>query len=353
LKPRIGILGHLSGPFVLAWRWFQQGIEAKGLPCELVYRDIGSTDAAGIRRIVEDLDVSVLAGFYLSGDAIAAAPVINARKIPAVLFNAASHTVLSHSPYFVRVGSSIWQAAVPAAEWAIKNGKKRAYIAVADNLPGHDVQEGFRTRFTALGGTIAGEHRMPPDTQDFAPHAERILAADPDVIQIFVATRISQVPIINALAAKGAFAGHRSVISLGNDTDIDLYDERAIGCYSVNHYAPSLSHSENHNFRKAIHDRFGSEAEPISAFMVEGYDGMHLVARMLETGKGVDAVRGYAWTSPRGPVRIEADTRDITQNIYIRRLEKAGGRRHNVIVDTFPALKDPWVQKEAQCKPTR
>jgi branched-chain amino acid transport system substrate-binding protein len=85
--------------------------------------------------------------------------------------------------------------------------------------------------------------------------------------------------------------------------------------------------------------------------MVEGYDGMHLVARMLEKETGVDAVRGYEWNSPRGPVRIEAETRDITQNIYIRRLEKAGGRRHNVVVDTFEAVKDPWVHKEALCKP--
>jgi ABC-type branched-subunit amino acid transport system substrate-binding protein len=90
-------------------------MQAGALPFEVLYRDVGSADAAGIRRIVEELDVSILAGFYLSGDALAAAPVINARKIPSVLFNAASHSVLSHSPYFVRVGSSIWQAAVPAA----------------------------------------------------------------------------------------------------------------------------------------------------------------------------------------------------------------------------------------------
>jgi branched-chain amino acid transport system substrate-binding protein len=185
---------------------------------------------------------------------------------------------------------------------------------------------------------------MAPDTQDYAPHVERMLQARPDVIHIFVATRISLVAIVNALAAGGAFARGIAVISLVNDTDIELFDRAALGCYSVSSYAPGLPNEENRKFKEAVRKRFGAQAEPPSSFMVEGYDGMHLVARLVASGGGVDAVRGYAWASPRGPVRIEADTRDITQNIYIRRLEEIDGRRQNVILDTFPALQDPWVR---------
>lgn len=362
-KIRIGIIGPFTGPFATTGIQYRQGIETflsvhgnkvGGRDVEVLYRDVGGTNPAVAKRLAEELivrdKVSLLGGFYLSPEATAAAPVVTETKVPAVLFTAASPAIMKLSPYFIRAGDNILQAALPPAEWAIKRGAKRAYIAVADYAPGHDVQAGFKARFTALGGTIVGEDRMPLNTVDFAPFAERIANAKADFVNVFVPAGAPAVSFMKALTAQGVTAAKVAIMGQAetDDNELRLFDDSVIGVYSSLYYAIDAPYEANRRFKDALAKKIGPSAVPTYSTMA-AYDGMHILYRMIESQKGkpfdgpaaVKAMEGMSWESPRGPVRIEPGTREMTQPIYIRRVEKVGGRLQNRIVETFLAVKAP------------
>jgi branched-chain amino acid transport system substrate-binding protein len=285
----------------------------------------------------------------LAHGAFAAAPVITETKTPAVVFNAGSPPVVRKSPYFVRVSNTVWQDAVPAAEWAIKQGKKKAYVAVADYAPGHDVADGFKAKFTALGGTIVGDDRIALNTVDFAPVAQRIAATPADVVMVFMPSGAPDLGLIKALATQGLIA-KRTVIGFALGSDLAKLPADAAGYYTIGHYAEGLDNADNRSFKQAVSAKFGKKA--VADFLtVSSYDGTHLLYRMVEAQKGkafdgdaaIAAVRGYHWKSPSGELSIDAATRDIVANEYIQRVEMADGVPTNKIVYTFAAVKDPWA----------
>ena len=57
--------------------------------------------------------------------------------------------------------------------------------------------------------------------------------------------------------------------------------------------------------------------------------------------KAMALIKGMKWTSPRGPVMIDPETRDITQTVYIRKVEKKDGKLANVEFDKIADVKDP------------
>ncbi len=212
---KYGIVGPMSGPFAVMGDNWRQGLEAYiaqhgdtfgGRKIEIIYRDTGA-DASKAKQLVQELvvrdKVSFLGGFGLTPEAAASAPVINSAKIPAFLFHTASPALMTQSPYFVRMGQNIGTNAEVAAAWALKNGKKTAYVAVADYAPGINVLDAFKKYFLAHGGTIVGEDRIPLNTVDFSPFAERIAAAKPDVVPMFIPPGSPAVGFVKALAARG------------------------------------------------------------------------------------------------------------------------------------------------------
>lgn len=362
-KIRIGIIGPFTGPFATTGVQYRQGVETflsvngnriGGREVEVIYRDVGGTNPAVAKRLAEELvvrdKVSLLGGFYLSPEATAVAPVVTETKVPAVLFTAASPAIMKLSPFFIRAGDNILQAAIPPADWAIKRGAKRAYIAVSDYAPGHDVQGGFKARFTSLGGTIAGEDRMPLNTVDYAPFAERIANSKADFINVFVPAGAPAVSFMKALAAQGVVGAKVSIMGQAetDDNELRLFDDSVIGVYSSLYYALDAPYEANRRFKDALAKKHGASATPTYS-MAGAYDGMHILYRMIESQKGkafdgaaaVKAVEGMSWESPRGPVRIEPGTREMTQNIYIRSVEKVGGKLANRIVETFRDVKAP------------
>jgi branched-chain amino acid transport system substrate-binding protein len=356
---KIGIIGPFSGPFAATGVQFKQGIgsyiaqhgtKAGSHDIELVYRDTGGTNPAVAKRLAEELvikdKVDMLGGFYLSPEALAAAPVVTETKRPAVLFVAGARRIMKQSPYFVRVGSTLWQEYAPPAEWAIKQGKKRAYIAVADYAPGHDAQDAFRTTFSARGGTVVGEDRIPLNTIDFASFAERIANSDADVVSIFIPPGSPSVGFLKALAARGVL---KKVMVIGcaetDDADLHLFDDSITGFYSSLYYASGLAHKENLAFKASLEKAFPGAVPSYS--MADAYDGMHLLYQMAAAQKGkfdpevaMNAVRGYSWKSPRGQLTVDPETREMIVNMYIRRVESVNNRLENVVVDTFNAIKD-------------
>ncbi len=362
-KIRIGIIGPFTGPFASTGVQFRQGIESflslngtkvGDREVELLFRDTGGTNPAVAKRLAEELivrdKVSMLGGFYLSPEATAIAPVVNETKTPAVLFVSASPAIMKQSSYFVRAGDNIVQAAVPPAEWAFGKGYRKAYVAVADYAPGYDVQAAFTARFKSLGGTIVGEDRIPLNTVDFAPFAERIANAKPDVVNIFIPSGAPAVAMIKALIAQGINPTKTAIIGQAetDDPDLKLFDDSVLGVYSSLYYALGVPGPANARFKAAVQQKFGAAAVP-SYSMMTAYDGMTLLYRMVDSQKGkafngvsaLKSIEGLSFESPRGPVTIDARTREMTQNIYIRQVQKVNGVLINNIVQTYPAVKAP------------
>lgn len=328
---RIGIINHDTGPFATPGREIRAGIEvfremhgdtAGGRKVEIVFRDMAGPNPATSRRLAEELivrdKVSILGGFYLTSDASATAAVLNQSNTPAVLFVAASPTLLAQSPMFVRAGQNIGQSAVAAAQFALKSGKRKAYVAVSDYAPGHDVQRFFRAAFEAGGGKIIDEVRAPLNTVDYAPIAERIKNADIDVLDVFVPPGAAAVSFSKALAAQGVMK-QKLVIGMGEaeDADLHLFDDSVLGFHQALYYAESLDNPENRAFTAALKKRFGNDRQPTFA-AVSAYDGMALIYRMIESQKGKSfdgraaqqSVLGATLRSPRGTFTIDPATRE-------------------------------------------
>lgn len=338
----------------------QNGDSVSGRKVEVIYRDTGGANPSLAKKHAEELivndKVNVLGGFFFSPNAFAVSPVLTQAKIPGVLFVAATPNITQTSPYWVRTGYTSWQSAVPMAQWAYKQGIRRVYIAVQDFAPGHSVQEGFKTAFTRLGGTILGEDRMAMNTTDFAPFVQRIADAKPEAVYMFVSPGPSSIAFLKSIEA--AKLKERGIKILGvaetDDQELESVGPVAKGVYSSLHYAVSLPSEMNQSFVKAVVSRFPKDGPP-HAGCVGAYDGMRVIYKMIETGKGtideksVEAIKGFTWQSPRGPVSIDPDTRDIVQNVYIRVVEEGrDGKLYNKVIETTPAVKDPW--KEAQKK---
>ena len=364
---KIGIVGPFSGPFATTGTGFRQGLEAYvaqhgsevgGRKVQLIYRDseTGSSDPSVAKRLAQELvvndNVALLGGFMLTPEAAAAAPVANEAKTPLLLFNAATPALLEMSPYYIRMGQNIAQPAELGATWARQLGKSRGYSATADYAPGHIVEEAFAAKFAAEGGKIIGKDRIPLKTVDFAPFAERIANANPDVLEVFITPGAPAVGFIKALAARGLT---KKILIIGQgeaeDNDLHLYDDSVVGFHSIIYLSAALDNPENNALKATLHRRFGPGTEP-SAFTIGAYDGLNIMYRMIESQAGkpfdgaaaVKSVIGYSWKSPRGPVTI-APSRELIQNFYVREVEKKDGKLQNVVIKTFEQVQPPASKK--------
>ena len=358
---KIGIVAHLSGPFAASGKQFREGIEAftalngtefGGRKIELIYRDVGGANPAAARQAVQDLivrdKVSMLGGFYLTPDALSAIPIVNETKTPMIVFNAGGRGILSKSDYVVRIGGTLYQTSSSAAEWAIKNGVKRAYIAVSDYIPGYDSQAAFKERFIERGGQIVGEDRMALNTVDYAPFVERVALAKPDVVFAFVPNGAPTAAYLRAFAARDLIHKGVKFIGLGvpDDPDLPALGNLALGLYSSLYYTSTLDQPENKKFVAAIRQKLGPDA--VTVFPeAQAFDGMTLIRRMLEVQAGkpldgaaaINAVKGYSWSGPQGPMTLDPDTRQTIQNVYIRLVQQVGDKLLNVVVDTYQGVK--------------
>lgn len=358
---KIGFVGPYTGPFAVAGQSFRQGIEAYmalngdkvgGVKVEVIYRDSAGADPTLAKRLAEELvvkdKVAMLGGFYLSPEVAATAPVANAAKVPLFIVNAATPALMKMSPYFVRMGQAINQPAELAATYARQQGKSRGYVAVADYGPGHLVEEAFTAKFTAEGGHMVGNVRIPLNTADFAPFAERIANANPDVLQIFLPPGAASVGFNKALAARGLT---QKVLIIGQgeaeDSDLPLFDDSIVGFKSIIYIDANAKNAENTAFANWLVKNVGPTARP-NSFSIGAYDAMHLAYKMLaeQAGKPFDgtlAVKplpGYTFKSPRGTVTIDPATRELVQNFYLREVVKgADGVKRNQVIKTWEQVK--------------
>ena len=348
---KIGFVGPYTGPFAVAGQSYRQGVDAffalhgdkaGGRKVEVIYRDSAGADPTLAKRLAEELvvkdKVAMLAGFYLSPEVAATAPVANSAKVPLFIVNAATPALLKMSPYFVRVGQAINQPAELAAIYARQSGKSRGYVAVADYGPGHIVEEAFIAKFTAEGGQMVGNVRIPLNTADFAPFAERIANANPDVLQVFLPPGAAAIGFSKALAARGLT---QKVMIIGQgeaeDGDLPLFDDSIVGFKSILYVDANTKNPQSAAFVEWLAKNVGPTARP-NSFNVGAYDTMQLVYKMLadQAGKPFDgqaavkSLAGYSFKSPRGPVTIDPVTRELVQNFYLREVVKGDdGNKRN------------------------
>jgi branched-chain amino acid transport system substrate-binding protein len=359
---KVGILSQDTGPFAFNGLGFHRGIAAYqaingnnigGRKIEFVYRDIGGPNPAVGKRLAEELiareKVNILGGFALSSEALAVGKLVEDTKTPSITFIASSPAVLEGSQYFLKSGQHIAQSSSGGATFALKHGKKICYIVVSDYQPGHDAQKAFRKTFEAGGGKIVGEARVPLSTIDFSAIVERIAATKSDCINIFVPPGAPAIGLLRALAERG-LVEKNFVVGMGEAEDhvLPQYDNSVIGFYGALYYAEALDNPENKAFIAKLKDLYGKDTLPDFA-SASAYDGAHLIYQMVKSQEGkpwngpaaVKAVEGLSWNGVRGPMKIDPNTRELIQNIYLRKVEKVDGKLKNVVVDQLDAVKAP------------
>ena len=327
----------------------QNGDTVAGKKVEIVVRDDGG-NADATKRLAQELivndKVSIIAGFGLTPLAMAAAPIATQAKVPQIVMAAGTSAITEASPFIVRTSFTLPQSSVPIAEWAIKNGIKKVVTVVTDYGPGLDAEKWFTQSFTQGGGTTEAL-RMPLRSPDFAPFLQKAADAKPDAIFVFVPAGQSA-QFMKQYRERGLDKSGVKLIGPGDVTDDEVLNamgDVALGVVTAHLYSASHDSPENKAYVEAFKKAYGMRPNFMS---VGGYDGIHLIYEALKKTNGdtngeklVAAMKGMSWISPRGPISIDPETRDIIQNIYIREVKSVNGELYNVEFATIPNLKDP------------
>jgi branched-chain amino acid transport system substrate-binding protein len=358
---KIGLILPLTGPFASTGRQIEaacrlyiarNGDTVAGRKVELIVKDDTGLAPETTKRIAQDLvvqeRVNILAGFGLTPLALAAAPVATEAKVPMIVMGAATSIIPTRSPFIVRAGFTLPQVSAPMAEWALKNNIKSVVTLVTDYGPGLDAAKTFVKRFTDGGGKVLESLRTPLQNPDFAPFLQRAKDAKPDALFVFVPSG-QGTAVMKQFAERGLAAAGIKLICTGDVLDDDLMDAigaPALGVVSSHHYSAAHPSPENKAYVEAFM-KANNGMRP-NFHSLGGYDGMHLIYEAeKKTGgsndgeKLVDAMKGLAWTSPRGPMSIDPATRDVVQTVYIRRVEMKDGHYWNVEFDKIDNVKDP------------
>jgi branched-chain amino acid transport system substrate-binding protein len=313
--------------------------------------DTGAADVT--KRLAEELigndHAKVLMGFGLTPLALATAPVATEAKVPEIVTAAATAMITEKSPYIVRTSFTLPQASKPMAEWALKNGIKKVVTIVADYGPGIDAENWFGDTFAKGGGTVVQRIRVPLKNPDFAPFLQRVKDDAPDAVFVFVPSGQGAI-FMKEFVERGLDKSGIKLIGTGDVTDDDLLadiGDSALGAVTTHHYSAAHDSPENKAFIEAF-EKANNGMRP-NFMAVAAYDGMSLVYHALDMTRGeangdalLAAMKKMNWMSPRGPVSIDPETRDIVQNIYVRKVERQNGALYNIEFETIPDVKDPY-----------
>jgi branched-chain amino acid transport system substrate-binding protein len=358
---RIGLIMPYSGQFAdtatqmdnaIKLYMKQHGDTVAGRKIEIVRKDTGGIAPDVAKRLAQELvvrdKVDILAGFVLTPNALAAADVSAEAKKFMVVMNAATAIITTKSPYMARTSVTVPQLNETFGAWAYKSGIRKAYTMVSDYGPGHDAEAGFQRGFKEAGGEVVGSVRFPVANPDFSAFVQRAKDLNPEAIYAWVPGGAQPAAIGKALAERGIDARKTRILGQGELTEEEArrsMGDAALGILTVYHYDPNHDSALNREFVKAFNA--DTRRNP-NIYSIGGYDGMHLIYECLrKTGGKADgdsliaAAKGMKWESPRGPVSIDPETRDIVQTVYIRRVEKVGGELRNVEFDKVENVKDP------------
>jgi branched-chain amino acid transport system substrate-binding protein len=333
----------------------QNGNMVAGKKVEVILRD-DATIPDNTKRLAQELivndKVNIIAGFGVTPAALAVAPLATQAKVPEVVMAAGTSIITEKSPYIVRTSFTLPQSSTVIGDWAAKNGIKNVAVLVSDYAPGADALASFKEHFEAGGGKIVEEIKTPLANPDFAPFLQRMKDAKPDAMFVFVPAGQGG-NFMKQYVERGLDKSGIKVIGPGDLMDDDLLNnmgDAALGAVTAHIYSAAHPSQKNKDFVAAYQKAYNSRP----GFMaVGGYDGIHLIYEALKKTNGnvngdalVTAMKGMAWESPRGPISIDPETRDIVQNVYVRKVEKKDGELYNIEFATFDAVKDPGKTKK-------
>lgn len=360
---KVGLLLSMTGPFASTGKQLEAGARlymaehgdlVAGRKIELVIKDdAGMPDQA--KRLATELvvkdKVQVLGGFALTPLALAVAPVSTQSKTPAVVMVAATSSVIDASPYFVRSSFTLPQVSIGVAEWAPKNGIKKVVSLVSDYGPGLDAERAFKERFEQQGGVVQDAIRVPVRNPDFAPFLQKVRDEKPDAVFVFLPAGAGA-QFMKQFAERGLDKAGIKLIATGDVTEDDILNDMgdvALGVVTSHHYSAAHPSTANQQFVQAFRKANGGKRPNYMA--VAAYDGMRVIYQALAASKAATgdallaAMKGQRFESPRGPVVIDAQSRDIVQDVYIRKVERRDGELFNVEFDVLKAVKDPAARK--------
>ncbi len=359
---KIGVILSLSGQFADAGVQMLNGVKTymkehgdtvAGKKIELIVKDDGGPAPDVAKRLAQELvvrdKVDILAGFTLTPNALAAADVSAEAKKFTVVMNAATSIIITKSPYLVRTSVTLPQVAETFGTWAAKKANvKKTYTMVTDYGPGHDFEGGFQRAFKEAGGEIVGQVRFPIANPDFSAFVQRAKDINPEAIMIFIPGGAQPAALGKAFAERGIDPNKTKILGSGETTSeqaLKSMGDTSLGIITAWHYEYTSKTPKNVAFVKAYNDL--NKRNP-DFFSIGGYDGMHLIYETLKKTAGktdgdslIAAAKGMKWESPRGPMSIDSETRDVVQTIYIRKVEKVGGEPQNVAFDKVENVKDP------------
>jgi len=329
----------------------QHGDVVAGKKIEIIRKDSGGAPDVA-KRLAQDLivtnNVDVLAGFVLTPEALTVADLSSEAKKFMVVMNAATSIVTTKSPYMARVSLTIPQNCENLGTWAFKNGVRKVYTMVSDYAPGHDAEASFQRAFKGAGGEIVGSVRMPVASPDFSAFVQRVKDDNPEGIFVFVPAGSQPPALARAMIERGMDPKKTKIMGQGELTDesaLKAMGEAGVGIITAFHYDYNHQSKANADFVAAYNAEFKRNPD---LFSVGGYDGMHLIYEALKKTGGktdaqglIDAAKGMAWESPRGPITIDPQTRDVIQTVYIRKVEMVNGQPRNVEIERIENVKDP------------
>jgi branched-chain amino acid transport system substrate-binding protein len=360
---KIGVILPYSGPFADAANQLDAGIKlymakngdtVAGKKIEIIRKDTTGPKPDEAKRLAQELvvrdGVDILAGFALTPEALGAAEVATEGKKLMVVMNAATSIITEQSPYIVRTSVTIPQLQQAFGKWAAeKGGVKKAYTLVSDYGPGKDAEASFAKGFTGAGGAIVGSDKTPVANPDFSAFVQRVKDANPEAVFIFIPGGAQPAAMGKALAERGLTPPAVKILAQGELTHpeaIESMGNTAKGIITSYHFVMERDDPTNNDFVKAYRDANGGRSPDL--FSYGGYDGMHLIYEALKKTNGdasgdklVEAAKGMSWQSPRGPMSIDPETRDVVQTVYIREVQDVGGKLQNVIIDSIADVKDP------------
>src|SRR3972149_143362 len=359
---KIGVILPFSGQFADGSRQVDEGIKlymkrhgdtVAGKKIEIIRKDTGGFPPPVAKRLAEELvvrdKVDILAGWLLTPNAIAGCGVSAEAKKGMVIMNAAPSIIVDKSPYCTRASFTLPMVTTTLGQWAAKNGVKKAYTMVSDYAPGHDAEQGFINGFKAAGGEIVGSVRMAVANPDFSAYVQRAQDLNPEAIFVFIPGGAQPAAIGKAFAERGIDTKKTKVFGTGELTDdsaLKNMGDSALGIITAWPYDHNLKTKLNQDFVAQYKKEF--KGDNPNFFSAGGYDGMTLIYEALKKTKGdatadklMAAIKTTKWVSPRGPMAIDPETRDVMENIYIRRVEKVGGKLVNVDFAKVENVKDP------------
>ena len=358
---KVGILVTTSGPYANWGHEYTQAVDlymdqhkamAGPHKVTVLYRDVGGNQPPRARQLAQELvvrdQVAVLGGLEFTPTVLAVADLIDEANIPFVIFNSGTSVVTKKSPLYVRPSFTQWQVAYPLAKWVAEHGKKKCVTAAADYAPGQDALDAYKKGFTDGGGNLVGDVRIPLDTTDFSSYLQRARDMSPECVFTFMPLGPMSVGWVKSFHDRGLDKAGIQLFATTETQEGDLpaIGEGALGVVTAIHYGPYLDNPTNKAFVAAYKAKY-NELPGLAS--VAAYDGMEVIFQMLKATDGkrdgkkaIEAIKGFKWQSPRGELSIDPKTREVVNNVYIRRVVKENGVMYNKEFDVIKNVKEPW-----------